>query len=173
MVKKILETNRLLLRELTIDDAADFYELNANPRVIHYTGDSAFVNVEEALCFLRNYNDYKVNGYGRWAVISKSDNEFLGWCGLKYTISKNETDIGFRFFEKYWNMGFATESAAACLNYGFDELNLQKIIGRAMSENKASIKVLQKLGLTFEKEFDFSGQKGVIYAIEKPFVGRF
>lgn len=166
-MKKILETNRLLLRELSVEDTYHFYELNMSPNVIQYTGDSSFGNVEEALVFLQNYKDYNENGYGRWAVIRKSSTEFLGWCGLKYDKSKDETDIGFRFFERNWNRGLATESAAACLQYGFNQLHLEKIVGRAMSENIASIKVLQKLGLTFDKEFDFNGHKGVIYSIEK------
>ncbi|MEG0928470.1 GNAT family N-acetyltransferase [Chryseobacterium sp.] len=166
-MKKILETERFLLRELTVGDAMSFYELNENSKVIQYTGDRPFESVEEATTFLQNYKDYDENGYGRWAVIDKSNNEFLGWCGLKYDSSKDETDLGFRFFEKFWNRGVATESAIACLKYGLDQLKLKKIVGRAMSENIASIKVLQKLGFTFEKEFDFDGCKGVIYTIEK------
>ncbi|MGU3373586.1 GNAT family N-acetyltransferase [Chryseobacterium sp. M5A1_1a] len=166
-MKKILETDRFLLRELTVDDAMSFYELNENPKVIQYTGDRSFESVEEAMTFLQNYKDYEENGYGRWAVIDKSNNEFMGWCGLKYDSSKNETDLGFRFFEKFWNRGMATECAIACLKYGLDQLKLKKIVGRAMSENIASIKVLQKLGFTFDKEFDFDGHKGVIYTIEK------
>ncbi|MFP3833340.1 GNAT family N-acetyltransferase [Chryseobacterium sp. SIMBA_028] len=166
-MKKILETDRFLLRELTVDDAMSFYELNKNSKVIQYTGDRSFESVEEAVTFLRNYKDYGENGYGRWAVIDKSNNEFLGWCGLKYDSSKDETDLGFRFFEKFWNRGVATESAIACLKYGLGQLKLKKIVGRAMSENIASIKVLQKLGFTFDKEFDFDGYKGVIYTIEK------
>lgn len=166
-VKKILETDRFLLRELTVDDAMSFYELNENPKVIQYTGDRPFKSVEEAISFLQNYTDYEENGYGRWAVIDKSNNEFLGWCGLKYDSSKEETDLGFRFFEKFWNRGVATESAIACLKYGLDQLKIKKIVGRAMSDNIASIKVLQKLGFIFDKEFDFDGHKGVIYTIEK------
>lgn len=166
-MKKVLETNRLLLRELTVEDAVDFYKLNENPNVIRYTGDSSFKNIEDAYTFLENYKDYEVNGYGRWAVIDQSSHEFLGWCGLKYDGSKNETDIGFRFFEEHWNKGLATESATACLKYGFEQLHLDRIVGRAMSENTASIMVLQKLGLTFNKEFNFDGHKGLIYAIQQ------
>lgn len=97
LMKPITETERLLLRELAPDDAKDFYNLNLNPSVIKYTGDKAFQNIDEAKEFLENYQDYRLNGYGRWAVISKDNNEFLGWCGLKYSSSTNETDIGFRF----------------------------------------------------------------------------
>ncbi|MBB4807754.1 RimJ/RimL family protein N-acetyltransferase [Chryseobacterium defluvii] len=166
-MKKILETDRLLLRELTTDDAESFYRLNQNPNVIRYTGDVSFTNIEEAREFLKNYGDYQINGFGRWAVICKQNHQFLGWCGLKYDKNSGETDIGFRFFEEYWNKGLATESAEACIRYGFEELDLKRIIGRAMAENAASIKVLQKIGLSFEKEFDFNGSKGVIYKIEK------
>lgn len=167
-MKEILKTERLLLRELNPDDAENFYKLNLNPNVIKYTGNSAFIDIDEVKKFLENYQDYKLNGFGRWAVIEKSTNEFLGWCGLKYNQNLDETDIGFRFFEEHWNKGFATESAKACIDYGFKNLNLKTIVGRAMLENIASIKVLEKIGLSFEKEFNFDNQhKGVIYKIEK------
>jgi RimJ/RimL family protein N-acetyltransferase len=161
----IVETNRLLLRELNVDDSKNFYELNLNPNVIKFTGDKSFENIEEAEDFLKQYKDYEINGFGRWAVLDKLNNEFLGWCGLRYVEEIKETDIGFRFFEKHWNKGFATESASACLKYGFEKLNLKTIIGRAMAENIASIKVLEKIGLKYEKEFDFEKHKGLIYRI--------
>lgn len=167
-MKEILQTERLLLRELNPDDAENFYKLNLNPNVIKYTGNSACKDIDEAKEFLENYQDYKLNGFGRWAVIEKSTNEFLGWCGLKYDKNLDETDIGFRFFEEHWNKGLATESAKACIDYGFENLNLKTIIGRAISENIASIKVLEKIGLKFEREFDFDkSNKGVIYRINK------
>jgi ribosomal-protein-alanine N-acetyltransferase len=166
-MKQVVETERLLLRELNADDAEDFYRLNLNPNVIRYTGDAAFRNVEEAKAFLENYADYIINGYGRWAVIHKARHEFIGWCGLKYDSASDETDIGFRFFEEEWNKGFATESARACIDYGFTKINLETIIGRAMSENKASINVLEKTGLKFVSEFRFDlNHQGVIYKIE-------
>ena len=100
-------------------------------------------------------------------MINKSNNEFLGWCGLKYNPELNETDIGFRFFENHWNIGFATESAKACLKYGFEKLSLKSIVGRAMVENVASIKVLEKIGLKYDKEFNFDENKGLIFKIKK------
>jgi len=166
-MKFIIETDRLLLREFILDDTEKFYQLNLNPNVIKYTGDAAFKSIEEAKLFLENYNDYKVNGYGRWAVINKESNEFIGWCGLKYGELENETDIGFRFFEEEWNKGYATESAAACLKYGFEALKLKRIIGRAMKENTASIKVLEKIGLVYETDCIFDNKEAVIYKIEK------
>lgn len=164
-MKHILETGRLLLRELNIADAQNFYHLNDNPNVLKYTGDQPFENTTAAEKFLKNYNDYEKNGYGRWAVIDKSNGIFVGWCGLKYAKESDETDIGFRFFEEHWNKGYATESAAACLQYGFEKCHLKTITGRAMKENVASIKVLQKIGLKYEKDFDFDGHNGVVYSI--------
>lgn len=163
----ILETDRLILRELNPNDAKRFYDLNSNPNVIKYTGNAAFKSEEEAKEFLVCYKDYKRNGYGRWAVIRKSTNTFIGWCGLKFDDVENETDIGFRFFEEEWNKGYATESAIACLQYGFEKLNLKRIIGRAMKENIGSIKVLEKIGLEYEKDTELDGKAAVIYKIEK------
>lgn len=166
-MKKILETKRLYLRELTPEDAEDFFNLNLDPEVIKYTGDLAFNNIIEARSFLQNYNQYEMFGMGRWAVIHKEDNLFLGWCGLKYSPDLDEVDIGFRFHKKYWNQGFATESAQACLEFGFNQLNLEKIVGRAMEANIASVKVLEKIGMQYVGKFDFLKHEGVLYEIFK------
>jgi ribosomal-protein-alanine N-acetyltransferase len=166
-MKPIIETNRCYLRELSVVDAQHFYDLNADAEVIKYTGDKAFGNVSEAKSFLENYNQYELYGYGRWAVIKKSDNEFLGWCGLKYSPDLDEVDLGFRFFRKHWNQGYATETAKACIDYGFNHLQLTKIVGRAMEANIGSIKVLEKAGLTFVGKFDFDLHDGILYQIEK------
>lgn len=88
---------------------------------------------------------------------------FTGWCGLKYSRGKDEYDICFRFHRSYWNQGFATETAQRCLEYGFKELNVDRIVGRAKKENIGSVKVLEKIKMTFKEDFDFEGQRGVIY----------
>lgn len=165
MKKTIIETPRLLLREFTPGDAAALFALNKDPEVIRYTGDVPFADEADAAMFIRNYSDYKKNGYGRWAMIEKETGAFLGWCGLKFHPDTGETDIGFRLHQRYWNAGFATEAAQACLDYGFSHLGLPSIIGRAMSDNKASIRVLEKIGLHYERPFDFHGGPGVIYRI--------
>lgn len=163
----ILETERLLLREFQSSDAENMYLLNLNPEVIKYTGDEAFSSIESALNFIENYDHYQKFGFGRWAVIVKETNKFIGWCGLKFSPDKNETDIGFRFFQECWNKGFATESATACLNFGFQTLKINRIIGRAMKENTGSIKVLEKIGMKYLTDFDFDSQEGVIYELKQ------
>ena len=98
-----LETERTILRELTELDAESFYNLNQDLEVLKYTGDKPFQNVNSAKEFLKNYDQYKLFGVGRLAVIDKKSTTFIGWCGLKYNAEKDEFDIGFRFFKEYWN----------------------------------------------------------------------
>ncbi|MCB0572881.1 MAG: GNAT family N-acetyltransferase [Phaeodactylibacter sp.] len=163
----ILETSRLWLRAFAVTDAPHFFELNNAPETIRYTGDLPFESVEAARQFLEAYNQYEQYGYGRWAVLLKPSGQWIGWCGLKYSPELQETDIGFRFFPRYWGQGYATEAARACLDYGFGPLGLDRIVGRAMKDNKASVRVLEKIGLRFWKEFDFEKHPGLYFVGEK------
>ncbi len=131
----ILETSRIILREFKENDAEALYLLNLDPDVIQYTGDSAFESIATALEFIQNYDHYKKYGFGRWAVINKVNEEFLGWCGLKYSEASDEFDVGYRFFKKHWGKGFATEAADACLKTGFEKFDMPVIIGRVIPEN--------------------------------------
>ena len=162
-----IETERTIMRRLSKEDAFDFFNLNLDKEVLKYTGDQPFENIQASIDFLTNYDQYEKYGVGRLAVIDKTTLKFIGWCGLKYSREKNEYDIGFRFFKNFWNKGFATETAKKCLEYGFDELKIDRIIGRAMKENIGSIKVLEKIGMKFKENFDFEGQEGVIYEMIK------
>lgn len=166
-MKQVFEIERLVLKEFNVTDAAYMYALNLNSEVLKYTGDKPFKSIKEAEQFLINYSDYLKNGFGRWSVFLKNNNEYLGWCGLKLNEEKM-VDVGFRFLKKYWNNGYATESAKACLNYGLNTLNLKEIIGRTSIENKASIKVLEKIDMLFLKKSNFEGvENAVYYKIEK------
>ena len=158
-----IETERTIMRKLTKEDAENFYALNLDEEILKFTGDQPFENLQTAKNFLINYEQYEKYGVGRLAVIDKKTLKFLGWCGLKYSIDKNEYDIGFRFFKEFWNKGFATETAKKCLDIGFGELKIEKIVGRAMKKNFGSTKVLEKIGMKFKENFDFEGQEGVIY----------
>ena len=162
-----IETERTIMRMLSKEDAIDLFNLNLDKEVLKYTGDQPFENIQAAINFLTNYDQYKKYGVGRLAVIEKTTIKFIGWCGLKYSHERNEYDIGFRFFKNSWNKGFATETAKKCLEYGFDEIKLDRIVGRAMKENIGSIKVLEKIGMKFIENFDFDGQSGVLYELTK------
>jgi [ribosomal protein S5]-alanine N-acetyltransferase len=166
-MNKILETPRLYLREMTPEDAELAYLLNSDPEVIQYTGDDPFESVEEAKTFLENYASYRTYGFGRWGVILKETNEYLGWCGLKYTPELDEFDIGYRLMKKFWGKGYATEAAEACIKLGFEQFNMQTIVGRAMPANAASVRVLQKIGLTYLENRVTEETEEVIYIKHK------
>ncbi|MFY8020811.1 MAG: GNAT family N-acetyltransferase [Bacteroidia bacterium] len=161
----IAETERLILREWTLDDAADLFRLNANPNVLKFTGDKPFKNIQEAEDLISNYEQYSKHGLGRWIVQRKIDSQFLGWCGLRYQVALKETDIGFRFLEEYWNMGFAKESAIATIKYGFEILDIKQIVARCKKENTSSIKVLQKIGMKLYAEIEFDGELGLKFKL--------
>lgn len=169
-MKTILKTQRLTLRELNIEDAIHFFEINNDPEVIKYTGDRAFKSLAEARNFLINYNKYNLYEMGRWAVIDTKSNAFLGWCGLKFHAKEKIVDVGFRFYKKYWNQGFATESAKACIEYGFKTLKLTHIFAHAHIENLTSHRVLKKCGLQYLKTFDYDGMPANLYTINNPYL---
>ena len=159
-MKRILETERLYLREFVLDDAQKLIDLNANPNVVQYVGEGAVESLEKAKDIIQNtiFPQYP-NKLGRWAVHLKTNDAFIGWCGLKYIAELDEIDLGYRFFEEHWGKGYATESAKASLAYGFNTLNLKEIVGRAAIANVNSIKVLEKVGLRFEKETEEHGDR--------------
>ena len=164
----ILETPRLLLRKKVVEDAPFFFELNSNILVTQYTGDGPFENLKAAEDIVKYViGQYEQNGYGRWMVIEKETNKPIGWCGLKYHSDTKETDIGYRFLQSAWGKGFATESAKACLDYGFKHFNLNQIIGNAMKANSASINVFKKLGMTYLNDTLIDDVPSVTYQIIK------
>lgn len=165
----LLTTPRLLLRELTTEDAEPMYSLNLDPQVIRYTGDRPFQSISEAEDFLARYDLYERYAMGRLAVIRQQDKQWLGWCGLKYHPDKDLVDLGFRFFRRYWGKGYATESGRACLEYGFKQLKLKEIIAHAIKANLASIRVLEKLGFSDWSPFDFEGEQGRQGKIKNPY----
>ena len=161
------QTDRLLLRKFSEEDAAAFYRLNADWDVMQYTGDKAFESIAESQAFLKQYDPYSSTGFGRWTVLLKSNNEVIGWCGLK-RLDENTVDLGYRFFKEHWNKGYATEAAKACLNEGFENYGLDEIIGRTAKLNLASIRVLEKIGMSYFKEAPCEGiENSVYYKINK------
>lgn len=161
----IIETPRLLLREFDITDAQAMFLLNADPEVLMFTGDEPYKSITEVWQFILQYDQYKKYKMGRFTVLLKETNEYVGWCGLKYHAETNEVDLGYRFKREKWGRGYATEAATACLKYGFETLKLKRIIGRALKENTASIKILEKIGMHFEKEVVLHDAPAVVYAI--------
>lgn len=148
----LIETERLILREITLDDKEALFQLHADPSVQKYTGEPVVKSMEEIEKAIEGrIADYKKYGFGRWATILKSGNQFVGWAGLAYLPEFDEIDLGYRFLPEYWGLGIATEVSLAILKYGFDTLQLKRIIAIALKEHKASIRVMEKVGMEFDK----------------------
>jgi RimJ/RimL family protein N-acetyltransferase len=149
----ILETERLLLRELTEADADDLIALNANPNVRRFVGEGPLADHKAALEVLRGriFPQYRDHGVGRWAVILRDGGAFIGWCGLKALPETKEYDLGYRLLEEHWGKGLATEASAAVLAWARERLPGARIIAKALAGNGRSIRVMQKLGLRFER----------------------
>ena len=163
----IIQTNRFYLREKQLSDAKDMYLLNIDPEVIKYTGDPPFKDEDEALAFIKNYDHFRKHGFGRWVIVDKQNDEYLGWCGLK----KHEDgmiDLGYRIKKEHWSKGIASEAAAACVDYGFTVLNINEIVGRSASANAASIRILEKIGMQFWKKDTCDGiEDSVWYKVDR------
>lgn len=151
-MQPIIQSNRLIFREFTANDAPLMYELNSDPEVVKYVHEKPTTSLELALSAITNniLPQYATYGYGRWAVFLKASDTFIGWCGLKYRPERKEIDLGYRFMRQYWGRGYATESAKAVLEYGFRTLHLPKITAMAHIENLASLRVIEKCGLQFQ-----------------------
>lgn len=149
-----IETDRLIIRPFTEDDIEASYQLNLDEEVSRYTGDGGVVSREEMERRIKGnvLGDYAKYGYGRWAVEWKENGEFIGFTGLKYLDDMNEVDLGYRFKRDYWGKGIATETGKICLDFGFNTLDLKRVIALVLPENAGSIRVLEKLNFSFEKE---------------------
>ncbi len=155
-----IETNRLLLREIEEYDFQGIFELDSDPAVHRYLGQQPIKSIQEAKAIVQYIrNQYKENGIGRWAIIDKKTNEFIGWSGLKYETAVRQDmpyyDLGYRLKKKFWGKGIATETALVSLKYGFQTMGLKEIYAGAHVENIGSNKVLQKVGLQFIETFEY------------------
>jgi len=172
-MKILAETERLILREILPTDIDGMFELHSDPEVHRFLGNKTVTSKEETIIIINSvrqrYIDY---GIGRWAIIDKNTNNFIGWTGLEFVTElinnhKNYYDLGYRLIRKYWGQGIATETSFASLEYAFDKLNADKVFARADSENIGSNKVLEKVGLKFIETFNLDGIKHNWYKLEK------
>jgi ribosomal-protein-alanine N-acetyltransferase len=172
-MKIYCETPRLLLREMTALDAADLFEMDSDPDVHTFLGNTPKKTIEEVIeniNFVRK--QYEENGIGRWSVIDKETGECLGWSGLKFHTEPINNhihfyDLGYRFKKKHWGKGYATETGKAILDYGFEIMQLDEIIGMTDDRHEASKHVLLKLGFQWIEPFDYFSEPSDWFAITR------
>lgn len=155
----ILETERLKLVELDAErDAAFMLALLNEPSFIQFIGDRGVRDLAQAQQYLLDgpIASYRDNGFGMYLVQRKADGCQLGVCGLVKRQELDDVDIGFAFFPEHWSSGYASEAAAAVLNMAHTHLGIRKIVAITDAENHGSARVLEKIGLRFDRLIDFA-----------------
>ena len=150
---KTLETGRLILRPMTLDDAALILELLNEPSFIQNIGDRKVRSLEEARSYIRNgpIASYERNGFGLYVVERKETHESIGMCGLIKRDTLEDVDIGYALLPRFWSQGYAVEAAQAMKEYAREGIGLKRLVAITDPANQASIRVLEKIGLRFEK----------------------
>lgn len=173
-MKNPIETERLLLREVVFSDVDGMFELDSNPNVHTYLGNKPVTTIEQSREYIEFLQQqYKDFGTGRWAVILKETNEFIGWSGIKFITDEinnhqNFYEIGYRFIEKHWGKGYATEAGKAFIDHAFNEMKVEAVYAYADEGNDNSRKILEKLDLQFVNSFEHEGEREVWYEIKNP-----
>ena len=149
----VLETERLVLRKVSVDDAEFMLALLNQPSFIRYIGDRGVRNLDDALGYILNrlIASYERNGYGLYLVELRESSIPIGLSGLVKRETLPDADIGFAFLPAYWFQGYAVESAVAVMNYARETLKLDRILAITSPDNEASAKLLGKIGLRFER----------------------
>ncbi|MHA3788071.1 GNAT family N-acetyltransferase [Flavobacterium hauense] len=172
-MQTILETERLLFRQIQPSDAEAMFEMDSDPAVHLYLGNNPLKQIDEVYPLIENLQwQYKEFGMARMAVILKETNEFLGWAGLKRERNLPDRgifiDLGYRFLKKHWGKGYATEVAHAWVEYGFNVMKLEKINAYIDVDNIASRKAIEKAGLKFIETFIEEGVEEAWYEMKNP-----
>ena len=149
----VLETERLSLRPITVDDAEFILALLNEPSFLRYIGDKQVRNLEDARQYILNgpVASYQRHGLGLLLAGLRESRTPIGMCGLLKRDELPEPDIGFALMPDFWNKGFAFEAAAAVLQDAHDRLKLQRILAITSLDNDPSIKLLERLGFKFER----------------------
>jgi RimJ/RimL family protein N-acetyltransferase len=152
---KILETERLIFRQLDIGDLGSLFNLYSDPIIRRYFPEGTLTYEETRLeleWFLNGHPEHPE--LGLWATIYKSTNQFIGRCGLLPWVIDNqpEVEVAYLLAKEFWGKGLGTEAAKGILDYGFEQLHLIRLICLIDQDNMASIRVATKIGMTFERE---------------------
>ena len=166
-----IETERLILRRLTMDDAEVMFALDSDPIVMKYIGVPPHISIDQNVYYInRVLKQYAEFGCGRLAVVEKCTGECIGWGGVKFDTEgenglKNHYDIGYRLLPNSWGKGLGTEVAKASLRHGFEVLKAPYIVGFAFEDNVASCRILEKIGLQKKGKYLCDGVPCVWYEI--------
>ena len=160
------ETARTILRSWEMIDVPSLYQIMNQSTILQYFPDSSPPNLEKTKRLvdfqLSHWQEY---GYGWWAVQKKRQGHLIGWCGLQYLPDTDEIEIAYLLDKNFWGNGLATEASISSLEFGFRELGIQEIVGIVHTKNGASIRVLEKLGMSYPERKLYFGMDCLRYSL--------
>jgi len=159
-----METARLRFREITTGDLDEVYNIINDPQVVKYLGIEAgsLMSKEELRSTIEKMVEFWAkHGFGRWVVVNKTDGELIGLCGFR--LLDRTPELFYLFSKASWGQGLATEAAEASLRYGFEQMGFERVVAATRHANTASLRVLTKIGMRYEKEITHSGVNAVCY----------
>lgn len=147
-----IRTRRLMLRRQSLHDFEGFFAMSKDHQVMKYIGDGSIFHWTREVAFKKfkdQVADIKTNPLGVMSVHRQSDASYLGWCAISHSGFLNDNELGYRFRRDAWGCGYATEAAAAMLSTVYRATEVDRILACAHPDNKASIRVLEKLGFRY------------------------
>lgn len=166
----IMETERLRLREFDSTDGEMIFTLLNSPGWLKYIGSRSIATIDDAVNYIENKlrKSYRESGYGFYLVELKTSGVKAGMCGLVKREGLDDVDIGFALLPEFENKGYAYESAKCVINYAVKTLNINKLAAITLPANLPSIKLLEKLGMKFEKKINIPGdpEELLLYTME-------
>lgn len=165
---KILETERLILREAEPGDAAFVLDLLNQPSFKKYIGDRGVRTVEHARAYVasRFTSSYRNNGFGLWVMELKANATPIGLCGFVSRKELPDPDIGFALLPPFERQGYAFEAAEAVMRYGRDTLRLPRVLAITTLDNESSGRLLEKIGLAFDREIEMGAEVLKLFSSE-------
>lgn len=158
-MSEVLQTERLILRKLTLDDTDFIIELVNSPGWLKYIGYRNIHTTEDAVKYLQDgpMKSYEQNGFGLWLIQLLTEQKPVGMCGLLKRDALEFPDLGYALLPAYEGKGYITEAASACLEYVHQHLHISKLLAITNLDNEKSIRVLEKLHFAFERFMTMSG----------------
>ncbi len=164
----MIETERLIIRKFTLEDAPKLVELRSDEEVIRYLGGLKNQNPEAVTKRMQFYIDcYAKYGFGMCAMIWKETGEMIGWSGLQPLQETGKIEVGYGMAREFWRRGIGYECAKAWLEFGFTKTDLEKIVAIAQPANTGSWRIMEKLGMSFEGIENHYGLDCKLYSISK------
>jgi RimJ/RimL family protein N-acetyltransferase len=160
-------TERLILRTMNKSDICEIFKMRSDAEIMRFIREPQ-TNANETWKWIKLVSgEWQNSKIGFCAVVEKSTNKTIGWCGLWRLKETDEIEVGYAIAKEYQRKGFATEAATAVLEYGFDEIDLEEIVAVAYPENHASQNVMKQLGMSYDYTGEFYGRELVHYSISK------